>query len=73
MQSSVSSGSGGGDVRGGGRGGWGEGCIYVNFFRGSNLGFLVGFPRLETRCRIFEIREIPKMGQNVRNVCLSVY
>ena len=39
VQSSVSSGSGGGDVRGGGRGGWGQGCIYVNFFRGSNLGF----------------------------------
>ena len=70
MQSSVSSGSGGGDVRGGGRGGWGEGCIYVNFFRGSNLGFLVGFPRLETRCRIFEIREIPKMGLSVGNVRL---
>ena len=54
-------------------GGEGRGLYLCKFFlKEGNLGFLVGFPRLETRCRIFEIREIPKMGQNVRNVRPSV-
>ena len=45
-------------------------CLCKFFFKEGSIGFLVGFPRPETRCRIFEIREIPKMGLSVRNVRL---
>ena len=69
MQSSVSPRSGGGDVRGGGRGGWGGGCFYVNFLRMVSWFFSRVIPRPETRCWIFEICEIPKMRLECGKVC----
>ena len=47
--------------------------IIVNFFQRDRWVFQYGFPRLETRCRIFEICEIPKMGQSVEMCAIYKY